>query len=172
MSSRASAENRREQVNMSRARRVAGLEARALANEEEAEAEAAKLEEEEEEEATTASAARASTASLSCSGARIPAALEATTSIAATTRRHRREPSSSASCPRNFSTAPTEASRGAGGSGRGRSSAGVGGAEAASMSEGSPEARPSSSRWSPILLRGEFGELPIPRRRPLACGTT
>ena len=158
-------------MNRRRALRVAGLAARALANEEEAEAET-DAEELEEEDETTASAARASTASFSCSGARIPAALEATTSSAATTRRQRKELSSSASCPRNFSTAPTEAFRGAGGRGRGRSSAGVGGAEVASMSVGSPEISPSSNRWSPILLRGELGELPIPRRRPLACGTT
>ena len=135
-------------MNRARALRVAGLAARAPENEEgsrASEAVAAALGEL-EEEATTASAARASTASLSWSGARMPVALEATTSAAATASRHRSEPSSIASFPRNRSTAATDALRGAGGRGQGRSADGVGGAEAASMSVGSPEASPSSRR--------------------------
>jgi hypothetical protein len=100
----------------------------------------------------------------------MPVALLATTSRAAVTSLHRKELSSRASCPKNCKTAPTEAFLGPGGKGRGKRSLGVGGAEAASIRVGSPEASPSSSRQSDVRLRGELGELPMPRRRPLACG--
>ena len=100
-------------MNRARALRVAGLAARAPEKEEgsrASEEKAAELGEAiEEEELTTASAARASTASLSWSGARMPVALDATTSAAATASRHRSEPSSIASLPRNRSTAATDA---------------------------------------------------------------